>query len=48
MPWRATYWKELPSGYRLRYEWVKRPADVRRMMSASVRPPWFSELVLDG
>jgi hypothetical protein len=47
VPWRATYWKELPSGYRLRYEWVKRSADVRRMMSAPVRPPWFSALVLD-
>lgn len=48
VPWQATYWKELPSGYRLRYAWVKRRQDLRRMMSASVSPPWFSTLVLDG
>jgi hypothetical protein len=47
VPWRATYWKELPSGYRLRYAWVKRRADVLRTIT-SVSHPWFSKLVLDG
>jgi hypothetical protein len=47
VPWSATYWKVLPTGYRLRYEWVPRPQDVRRMMSLPGRVPWYSSLALD-
>ncbi|MFP2929151.1 hypothetical protein ACLESO_28905 [Pyxidicoccus sp. 3LG] len=41
-PWHITYWKTLPSGYRLRYTTVPRPRDVQRMMSVPPRPPWYT------
>ncbi len=47
VPWWATYWKMLPTGYRLRYDWMPRPRDVRRMMSQPKQGPWYSRLALD-
>jgi hypothetical protein len=48
VPWRATYWKVLPSGYRLRYAWIPRPQDVAKTIALSPSAPWYSPLALDG
>jgi hypothetical protein len=46
VPWRATYWKTLTSGYRLRYAWRSLPprrlSCRARLPRADPSPEWYS------
>ena len=46
VPWQATYWKTLPTGYRLRYEWMYRRHGVLKPPPEPPPPPWYSSAVL--
>ncbi|EPX59579.1 hypothetical protein D187_002740 [Cystobacter fuscus DSM 2262] len=47
VPWQATYWKVLPTGYRLRYDWVPRPAGFSGRKPLPGRKRWYVSLALD-
>jgi hypothetical protein len=40
-PWQATYWKQLPTGYRIRFKWYRVRPDAGEVQKRWFKDPWY-------